>query len=68
MSLFNIMFLLNIWKFHIIHPDHVHFSIIPGPPLTLVASQKTEDEKKISSNLCCPYTHWSMVKLTVSTP
>lgn len=54
------IFLLIIWEFHIMDPDHTHFLILPGlPPQLLCPHQK---KKKKKSNLCCSYTHWSTVK------
>lgn len=36
------------------------FPVLPGP-LHPVTSPKTKGEEKLTkSNLCCPYTHWSM--------
>lgn len=35
------MFLLIIWKFHI-----MYFPVLPGPPLTLMISPKTEEEEE----------------------
>jgi hypothetical protein len=44
------------------------FPVLPGP-LHPVTSPKTKGEEKLTkSNLCCPYTHWSMVKLPVASP
>ena len=32
------------------------------------AGLRKKEEKNTKSNLCCPYTHWSMVKLPVASP
>lgn len=32
----NIIFLLSLWEFHIMHPGHIHFPVLPGSSPTLV--------------------------------
>ena len=32
--IFSIIFLLFIWNFHIMHPTHTHFPVLPGPTHT----------------------------------
>jgi hypothetical protein len=44
------------------HPDHTHFPVLPGPLPPLW----TPSPKKKKKNLFCPYTHWSMLKLSVT--
>ena len=64
------------------HPNHIHLPVFPGPtplPLWPPSSQnkkqkKTKkkiykrNKKKYRPSLCCPYTHWNMVKLPVASP
>ena len=64
----NILFLLIRWEFHIIFPYHTHFPILPCPPSHPCALPRKQTSKPTKSNLCCPYTHWSMVKLPVASP
>lgn len=61
----NIKLLLVIWEFHIMHPDHIHYSVFPGPTPSLVTCPKGREKKKkdkkkkenTKSNLCCSYNH-----------
>lgn len=61
---FPTMFLLIIWEFHTGHPDHMYFPVLLSPNSTIVSSLtlKKKEQKKGNYNLCCPYTHWNMVK------
>lgn len=66
---FFIIFSLIIWEFHIMNPEHTHFPVLPGLPLPpTLRPPHQKKEKKSKSNLCCPYTHWNMVKLPVASP
>lgn len=47
------IFLLTIWKIHIMNSEHPYFPVLSGPP---------------SSNLCGSFSRWSMVKLPVAFP
>lgn len=65
----NMIFLLFIWEFHIMHPDHIHvlvlsYQISPCylPPQKKRREKITEEQK---FNLCCSCTHRSVVKLSV---
>ena len=48
----NIIFLLIIWEFHILHSDHTHFAVLPGVPVCLHSTK---------SPICVAYilTQWS---------
>lgn len=56
----NIKLLLVIWEFHIMHPNHIHYSVFPGPTPSLVTcpkgrekkKKKTKRKKKIPSPIC----------------
>lgn len=48
-SFSNIIFLLIIWKFYIIHCDHTHFPVLPNLPPTLVTSSTP---KRNESTIC----------------
>jgi hypothetical protein len=55
------------WEFHIMYPNHTHFSVLPLFSSTLVTSpekkkKKKKMKKKSKSIFCCFYTHWSIVK------
>lgn len=62
----NTIFLLIVWDFHTVHPDGTHFLVLLGPtshPCDFLLKQINKQANKNSkSNLCCPYTLWSMVK------
>lgn len=49
-SFFNLVFLLVIWEFHIMYPDHTHFQVLPGLDLSPCelphALSKIEGKKK----------------------
>lgn len=52
------------------YPDHIHFTIFPDPPRSY-DFPKEKKKRKTKSNLCCPYTNWSMaspLKKTESFP
>lgn len=53
------IFLLIIWKCCTMYPDHTRFPFLLGPPSYACAYTPPK------CNFCCPYTHWSMVKLPV---
>lgn len=42
----NIKLLLVIWEFHITHPDHIHYSVFPGPTPSLVTCPKGRKKKR----------------------
>lgn len=63
----NKIFLLSHWEFHIMHPGHIHFPVLPGSSPALVTFPQIKEEEK-RSNLCHPYTHWNMIKFPVSRP
>lgn len=65
-SFINLMFLLIIWKFHLMYPNHIssQSSQIHSPPLWTPPKQKKK--KNTISYLCCSYTNWSMFKLPVA--
>lgn len=68
-----IIFLSVIWEFHNMNPDHTHFSVLPGSPSKPLQKRmrrkrrrrKKKRRRRRKFNLCCSYSHWSMVKLTV---
>jgi hypothetical protein len=50
----NIIFLLIIWKFHIVHPEHTHFPVLPGLPHIpswLPSREKEERKRKKKSQV-----------------
>ena len=54
------------------NPDHTSQSsqICPTTLVTAPHPKEEEEEEEMEevSNLCCPYTHWSIVKLPVASP
>lgn len=52
----NMILLLIIWKFHIIHPDPIHFPVLLGPPQLLRPppkhKKKEKQPNKNSSPIC----------------
>ena len=48
--------------------DHTHFPALPRLSPFVTSPCRTTRKKSLKSNLCCPYTHWSMVKLPVASP
>lgn len=42
----NIIFLLNIWEFHITNPENIHFPVFLVPPFSLVTTPKEKKERK----------------------
>lgn len=59
----NVLFLLIIWEFSTLHPNHTQFPLLPSIPPTLCLPAKTKQNKYTKSNLC-----WSMVKVPVASP
>lgn len=60
----NISTNLGIWEFHTMYPNHTHFPFYLDPSSyswTLCPTPK-------NTNLGCPYTHSSMIKLLLSSP
>ena len=66
-----------LFKFFIIHLQTQSFSFFsfinpttlnPSPPRSAILSLCPTIQGKKKSNVCCPYTHWSMVKLPVTSP
>lgn len=50
-------------------PVHTHFPFLPGPPLLpLHPTPKKEEKKTTKFTMCCPYTHWNMVKFPSGQP
>jgi hypothetical protein len=50
-----IIFLLIIWELHIMNPNHIHFPVLPGPPLTFVTFSHyhtTPTPKKENCYIC----------------
>jgi hypothetical protein len=48
--------------------DHTHFPALPRLSPFVTSPCRTTRKKSLKSNLCCPYTQWSMVKLLVASP
>lgn len=70
-EIFNVIFFDYLGILH--HTSHhTHFPGFSGLTTTLVTYPQTtgqgEELKKYKSNLCCPYAHWSTVKVLVVTP
>ena len=42
--------------------------LLPSPPRSTCLPFPPSKKNSTKSNLCCPYTHWSMVKLPVASP
>ena len=62
------IFLWIIWEFHIVYlitltfyPFHFCAPIVMVSPL----KRKIKKKRTTQSNLCCPYNHWTVVKLPV---
>lgn len=51
---FNIIFLLVLWEFHVIQPDHTHFPVLPCPP---PYDSPTTKQQPQNSSFHYPYTH-----------
>jgi hypothetical protein len=51
------------------YPNHIdyHSSQVSSKTKTKTKKQKTKNTYT-KSNVCCPYTHWSMVKLPMASP
>ena len=73
----NITFVLIIWEAYTMRADHTHFPFLPGLPshpwaLPRIKQTNKQTHKQTksptSSSLCCPCTHWSMVKFSVASP
>ena len=63
-----VIFLLILLEFCLLHPNHTYLPILPCQYVTpchyVIPSPKTTDTKpKSKSSLCCPHTHWGMVKV-----
>lgn len=58
----NIVFLIIIWEFHIMYPDHT--SQLPDLP----PKKEKKNLKTYKSSLCCPSTHRGVVTLPVARP
>lgn len=50
--IFNIIFLLIIWVFHVTHPDHTHFPVLPGALHCCDLPPKKEEKHKSKSPMC----------------
>lgn len=48
--------------------DHTHFPALPRLSPFVTSPCRTTRKKSLKSNLCCPYTQWSMVKLPTASP
>lgn len=48
------------------YPDATCFPFLPGLPSNFHAFSPQKKKKSTKSNLCCPYTHWCLIKLTPS--
>lgn len=66
-----IIFLLITWSVHIMNYSHIHLTVLqalpfPTPLCSPTRKKKTRNMSKRSKlwYLCCPYTNWSMVKLS----
>lgn len=70
-TFFNIIFLLIVWEFHIVHPYHIHFLILPSLPPTNpydLPQEKEEQKEEKGKKSHIFVAHWSMVKLPVASP